>query len=389
MFPPLTGCDRLVMSTPAYVDSETITPADRAQSSQVPVSLPDVMSTLAYVDSETITQADGAQSARLPVPLPDDPYVAVRHASEEFDAFEPSGTRTDSSHSSALSDSTTPLSSDHLFTHVSPTPTPTRASFHRRIARITVRAQPAMSLGHSARVAEAMALSDSAFRDELGDEDTNEDGEDESLDADDKRERSDDEDYGLDDEGRGLEGERLSLEEEEEDAVPEGQQQAVPVVSIIASEPLGLGYEALRRRELAVGEDQPTLTTWVDPKDDRVYIDILIYPPVSRVQTPPSPEWSFGSLPISPSSPVVPSPIASLVATPTATISVDDNIDRDVKELYTRSVVVRDEIFSQRYRFRSLEHEQERTTMTFGALWRPVLALEAWAGQTDAQRSAL
>ncbi|GKC35796.1 hypothetical protein Tco_1048180, partial [Tanacetum coccineum] len=34
----------------------------------------------AYVDSETITQADGAQSSRVSVPLPDDPYVAVRQA---------------------------------------------------------------------------------------------------------------------------------------------------------------------------------------------------------------------------------------------------------------------------------------------------------------------
>ncbi|GKC08623.1 hypothetical protein Tco_1000233 [Tanacetum coccineum] len=38
---------------------------------------------------------------------------------------------------------------------------------------------------------------------------------------------------------------------------------------------------------------------------------------------------------------------------------------------------------------RSLEHEQERVAMTFRALWRPVLALESWAGQTDAQRAAL
>ncbi|GJY67676.1 hypothetical protein Tco_0470658 [Tanacetum coccineum] len=44
----------------------------------------------------------------------------------------------------------------------------------------------------------------------------------------------------------------------------------------------------------------------------------------------------------------------------------------------------RDEIFSQRYRLRSLEHEQERVTITFVAIWRPVLALESWAGQTDA-----
>ncbi|GKA39578.1 hypothetical protein Tco_0732129, partial [Tanacetum coccineum] len=316
--------------------------------------------------------------------------------SEEFEAFEPLGTRTDSSYSSASSDSTTPLSHDHPLTHVSPTPTPTRASFHRRIACMTVHAQPAISPGHSARVAEAMALSDLAFHkryrssyetssspslpvrkrykgtfklildtdsdgDELGDEDTdedtNEDAEDESLGADDKRERSDDEDHGLDDEGRGLEGERLDLKG---------------------------GRLHLR----------------VDPEDDRVYTDIPIYPRVVPIQTPPSPEWSSGSFPISPSSLVVPSPIASPVATPTATISVDEDqflevgaqlelhgsilhdhtqrldalpptliadIDRDVRELYTRSGVVRDEIFSQ----------------------RPVLALEAWAVQNDDHRAAL
>ncbi|GJS91562.1 hypothetical protein Tco_0774198 [Tanacetum coccineum] len=58
-------------------------------------------------------------------------------------------------------------------------------------------------------------------------------------------------------------------------------------------------------------------------------------------------------------------------------------IDRDVRELYTRSGAVRDEIFSQTYRIRSLEYEQKRTAMTFGALWRLVLALEAWAGRVD------
>ncbi|GKD34022.1 hypothetical protein Tco_1249531, partial [Tanacetum coccineum] len=121
-----------VMSTPAYVDSETITYADGAQSSRVPVSLP------------------------LPVPLPDDPYVAVRQTqlvdtyiesdpeeapseaeesqllgsrvplmSEESEASKPSSTRTVSSHSSVSSDLTAPLSPDHPLTHDSPTPTPT------------------------------------------------------------------------------------------------------------------------------------------------------------------------------------------------------------------------------------------------------------------------
>ncbi|GKE89913.1 hypothetical protein Tco_1567388 [Tanacetum coccineum] len=57
--------------------------------------------------------------------------------------------------------------------------------------------------------------------------------------------------------------------------------------------------------------------------------------------------------------------------------------DRDVRVLYTRSRVVRDDIFSQMYRFRSLKREHERATVTFRTLWRPVLALEAWAGRVD------
>ncbi|GKB75322.1 hypothetical protein Tco_0942217, partial [Tanacetum coccineum] len=139
------------------------------------------------------TQADGAQSSRVPVPLPDDPYVAVKQArlvdtesepeeapyeaeelqslgsrvplmGEEFEAVEPSCTRTHSSHSSALSDSTTPLSPDHLLTHILPTPTPTCASFPYRTTHMTVRVQPAMSPGYSARVTKVMALSELAFR---------------------------------------------------------------------------------------------------------------------------------------------------------------------------------------------------------------------------------
>ncbi|GKF71093.1 hypothetical protein Tco_0207207, partial [Tanacetum coccineum] len=142
------------------------------------------MSTPMFVDLEISTQADGAQSSRVPIPLPDDPYVAVRQAQlvdtesepeeapseakelqslgsrvplmgEEFVVVEPSGTRTNSSHSLASLDSTVPLSPDHPLTHVSPTPTPTHALFHRKTV---------MYLGHSARVTKAMAFSDSAFR---------------------------------------------------------------------------------------------------------------------------------------------------------------------------------------------------------------------------------
>ncbi|GKD51735.1 hypothetical protein Tco_1280711 [Tanacetum coccineum] len=58
-------------------------------------------------------------------------------------------------------------------------------------------------------------------------------------------------------------------------------------------------------------------------------------------------------------------------------------------ELGAQVGAVREEIFSQRYWFRSLEYEQERVTVTFEAIWRPVLPLEAWEGQMDAQRAAL
>ncbi|GKC21531.1 hypothetical protein Tco_1023681, partial [Tanacetum coccineum] len=433
------------------------------------------------------------QSSRVPAPFPEDPYEAIRQAclvetdteSEPF--VDPIKTKTpESPHTvasptslpdstppvchaeesedsdtsgarSTSSDSTIPLSPDHPLTRTSPTPTPIQASFHRRTAHMTVRALPVMSPGHSDRVTEAMALSDSAFRkrykssyeipsssssptlpvrkryrgtsklildtdsegDELGDEDIEED---KSLDADEERERSGDEGHGLDDEGRSVESDRLGLEEEEE-AVPEGQQQTAPVVETAASETLGLGYGALRRRELAVEDDQvystfevgqssgsipeperservsalrqPTLTTWIDLEDGRTYIDVPVYPPLTPpIQTSPSPKWSSGLLFVSPapsvvpspiSSPMisltVPSPIASPVATPTATIPVDEDqfieigaqlelyggilqdhtqrldampptlfadIDKDVRELYTRSGVVRDEIFSQR-----------------------------------------
>ncbi|GKC55257.1 hypothetical protein Tco_1078002 [Tanacetum coccineum] len=312
------------------------------------------MSTPAYVDSETITQADGAQSSRVPVPLPDDPYVAVRQAHLV-------DTDTESDQEEA------PSEVEELQSLGSRVPL-----MGEETARMTIRDQPAMSPGLSASVTEAMALLDLAFRkryrssyetpspsltlpvrkryrgtfelildtnsegDELGDEDTDEDEEDESLDADDERER-------------------------EEEAVPEGQQQAVLVVKTTASEPLGLRYGALRHHELAVGEDRVPSTFEVDPEDSMVYTDIPAYVPLSTpVQTPPYLEWLSGSLPISPPSLVVPSPIASPVTTPTATISVDKDHflevgAQHVRELYTRSGVVRDEIFLQRCMFRSLE----------------------------------
>ncbi|GJZ38929.1 hypothetical protein Tco_0585492, partial [Tanacetum coccineum] len=208
------------------------------------------------------------------------------------------------------------------------------------------------------------------------------------------------------------------------EAVPEGQQQVAPVVRAVVSAPLGLGYGALRRRELALEGDQAystfkvgqgsgsapeserpervsafrqsTLTTWTDPEDGMVYIDVLTYPPPAPpVQTPPSPEWTSGSLPISPSpsdvplpisSPMIPLNVPSPVATPATAKTEGFLTDLGAQ---VESGAVRDEIFSQMYRFRSLEYKQERVALTFEVIWRPVLALESWASQTDAQRAAM
>ncbi|GKC61724.1 hypothetical protein Tco_1089322 [Tanacetum coccineum] len=86
-------------------------------------------------------------------------------------------------------------------------------------------------------------------------------------------------------------------DDEREKATPEGQQ-TVLVVGTVVSEPLGLGYEAAK-------------SLYHSRKE--VYTDIPTYaPPDAPVQTPQSPKWSLGSLPVSPSSSVVLLPIALL-----------------------------------------------------------------------------
>ncbi|GJW90346.1 hypothetical protein Tco_0167899 [Tanacetum coccineum] len=315
---------------------------------------------------------------------------------------------------------------------------------------MAVHTQPTLSLGMSARIAEAAALSPSSFRKRYrssyetssasspsslpirkryrGTLELVEDAEDESSDSSTEREglegeghSSEDEGPGLEDECPSLEDEGLGTEEEEEDVVPEGQQHAVPVMDTTAYEPLGLGYGALRRRELVVGEGempntfkvgqssrsvpelkgakrisafrQPTLVTWIDAEDGRVYTNILTYvPPAAPVQTPPSPEWSFGSLLVSPPPAVVPSPIASQVTASAATISIDEDQFLQVGtqfELHGRILCDH----TQRLDalpptlFESYDRDLRELYTRLGE--RSVLALEAWAGQTDAQRAAL
>ncbi|GJX07404.1 hypothetical protein Tco_0195336 [Tanacetum coccineum] len=287
---------------------------------------------------------------------------------------EPSNIRITSSHSSASSDSTAPLSPDHPLTQASPTPTPTRVSFHHRTARMVPRTQHTLSPGMSGRIVEATALSLSSFykRVHLIILDTKTEDESSDLNAERKGHYLDDKGHGLDEEGHSLDDEGQGLKdmgpglEEEEEAAPEGQQQAVPVMYTTASEPLGLGYGVLRSCELALGEGSVP----------------------STFETPPSLECSSGSLPISPSSTVVPSPIASLVTTPAATISVDKDQFLEVAarlELY-RSIL-HDHTQQLDALPPTLFKGYDRILRELNT--RLILALRAWAGQTDAQRAAL
>ncbi|GJZ32383.1 hypothetical protein Tco_0577819 [Tanacetum coccineum] len=220
-----------------------------------------------------------------------------------------------------------------------------------------------------------------------------------------------DEGYGLDDESRGIDDEGHSVEsdglglEEEEEAVPgelRRRELALEEGDVYSTFEVRQGSGSTlesERPERVLAFRQPTLTTWTDPEDGMIYIDIPDYPPPAPpVQTLPSPEWTFGLLPISPSpfddlspisSPMIPLTVPSPVATP-ATAETKEFLTKLGAQVEMQRGLIRDHaIFSQRYRFRSLEYEQERVAVTFGAIWRPVLALELWAGQTDAQRAAL
>ncbi|GKC31100.1 hypothetical protein Tco_1038394 [Tanacetum coccineum] len=201
---------------------------------------------------------------------------------------------------------------------------------------------------------------------------------------------------GLDDEGYSVESDGLSLEEEE--VVLEGQQRAVLVLGTVVSAPLGLGYGVLRRRELALEEDH-VYNTFEVGHGSRSAPE---FKRPERVSTPPSLEWSSGSLLISPSpsiahspisSPMIPlitqSPIATPATAETEGFLTELGAQVEIQEGLILDYAILLEELSPALFERSLKHEQERVAMTFGALWRPVLALESWAGQTNAQRAAL
>nr|GFB88668.1 hypothetical protein [Tanacetum cinerariifolium] len=247
---------------------------------------------------------------------PESPHIVAPPTChvEESEGSGTSGAR------STSSDSTAPLSPDHPLTHTTPVLVP----IIRRTTRMAVRVPPVMSPGLSAvrkryigtselilgidseedEEAEESSDSDSESEDveDEGPTAENKDptAEDEGLAAGVEGPSVDDESYGLDgeshgvnDESHGLDDESYGINGEGRGIESEGQQRAVPVVGIAVSEPLGLGYGALGRQELALEEHyvystfevgqgsssapeprrservsafrQPTLTTWTDP----------------------------------------------------------------------------------------------------------------------------
>ncbi|GJR94054.1 hypothetical protein Tco_0266228 [Tanacetum coccineum] len=340
------------------------------------------MSTPVFIDQESSTQADGAQSSRVLVPLPEDPYEAIRQAYLD-------GTDAESEPFEDPIDTETPESPLTIAPSITPSESapPILVPILRRTARMAARVLPAISSGLSASMAEVAAMSESTFckrfrssyesssslsplnlpsrkryrgtselvedSKEYDDEDdeeieesmdsdsVSEDAEDEGPTAEDEDPAAgyealttgvegpgiDDESYSLYDEGRGVESDGLSLEEEEE-AVPEGS---------------GSAPESERPKRVLASR-QPTLTTWTNPEDGMVYIDVPAYPP--------------------PAPPLHPLQLRLRDFTELgAQVEMQGGLIRDH--------TVRLEELSPALFERSLKYEQEQVAVTFGAIWRP------------------
>nr|GEU30440.1 hypothetical protein [Tanacetum cinerariifolium] len=320
------------------------------------------MSTPVFVNPDISTQADEAQSSRVLVPLPEDPYEAIRQAylvrmDTESKLFEGEADTPESPHT--VAPPTCRVEESEGFGTFGARSTTTR---------MAGRVPPAMSPGLSVSTAEVAAMSDLAFckrfrssydsspsptfpvrkryrgtYELILDTDSEEDEEvEESSDSDTVSEDAEDEGPTAEYEDHATGDEGLVAGDEG----PAGSSGC----RIAVSEPLGLGYGALRRQELELEGDhvystfevgrgsgsaleperskkvsasrQPTLTMWTDPED----------------------------------------------ATPT-TLETEGFLTELGAQVKMHEGLIRD--------------YAERIVVTFGALWRPVLALEAWAGRVD------
>ncbi|GJY68503.1 hypothetical protein Tco_0471485 [Tanacetum coccineum] len=274
--------------------------------------------------------------------------------------------------------------------------------------------------------------------DEDGDEEDEDEEVEESSDSDSKSEDAEDEGPTAEGKGPAVGGEGLAAGDESpgmrveslglggDEAVPEGQQQVAPVMETTM---VGQGSGSVpepERPERVSALRQPTLTTWIDPKDDRVYIDVPAYLPffwsyglggsgsvpedernshahspfmelnqewedgralidvpvfypttsTNRSRTPPSPKFLYSRHHCVVMISILITPRVSALAGCDRLIhdhtvrlgelspTLFKRYDMDIWELFTRSKAVRDEIFTQRYRLRSLDHE--------AALWHAI-----------------
>ncbi|GKE74648.1 hypothetical protein Tco_1536689 [Tanacetum coccineum] len=163
------------------------------------------MSTLVFVDPESSTQADRAQSSRVPMPLPEDPYDAIRQAYMAEVA--------------AMSESALHKrfrSSCESLPSVLPPDLPLRKRYHGMSE--LVEGSEDDDDEEDEEIEESMD-SDSVSEDA---EDERPTIKDEDYDLDDETHGRDNEGHGINNEGHSVESDGLSLEEEE--AIPGGQQ---------------------------------------------------------------------------------------------------------------------------------------------------------------------
>ncbi|GJY80677.1 hypothetical protein Tco_0493428 [Tanacetum coccineum] len=288
------------------------------------------MSTLVFVDAESSTQADGAQSSRVPVPLPKDPYEAIRQAylDETDTKSEPFKNPIDTETPESPLAIAPPIPLSEKVAAMS------ESAFRKRF-RSSYESLPFVSPldlllrmryhGTSKLVEDSKEDDDEEIDKSMDFDSVSDDAKDEGPIAEDEDPAADEEGlttgvegpgmddkgYGLDNESHGIDEEGHSVEsdgiglEEEEEVVPGGQQQAALVVGMTMSTPLGLGYEALRRRELALEEGDVYSTFKVEQGSGSALES------ERPKRTPPLPEWTSGSLPISLSPSDDPSPISS------------------------------------------------------------------------------
>ncbi|GJZ21717.1 hypothetical protein Tco_0558756 [Tanacetum coccineum] len=277
---------------------ETITPTDKARDFLVITPLHDDLYMLvrqAYTPIATDIKSEPFEDpiemeetqplSHRSVPLSPDYTLAspdytldTPHSNEDSKSIEVSQTKI----ASPLG-STSPLSPNHPLTQTLPTFTPPQAFYYRSIARMAVRTQPTLSPNISARVTEAIALSPSSFC---------------------KRVRG----YGA--------ARRRVLE------LAEG-----PTPSTFKVGQSSRNVPDKQTADEITTPRLPVRATWEDIVDVTVYTNIeCVMPPVrAPIQTPTSPEWSSGSLPVSPASLIVPSPVASPETTPSTTIAVEED----------------------------------------------------------------